>query len=123
MTGSDLETWLRAYGRAWEERDPEAAVRLFTEDATYAESPFDPPAKGSEGIRAYWADNTSIQEDVRFGHEVLALERDRAVVRWRAELRRLPSGTRSRLDGVFLLTFAPEGRCAGLLEWWHRRDG
>lgn len=122
MTRADLERWLDAYRRAWEERDPDGAAGLFTPEATYAETPFDDPAVGQAAIRRYWADNTSVQEEVRFSHDVLAIEGDRAVVRWRAELRRVPSGVRSALDGIFLLGFAADGRCSSLLEWWHRQD-
>jgi len=30
-----FKSWLDAYGHAWENRDPEAATALFTEDGTY----------------------------------------------------------------------------------------
>ncbi len=30
-----FKSWLDAYGRAWESRDPQAAAKLFTEDGTY----------------------------------------------------------------------------------------
>ena len=32
-------SWFDAYGRAWETKDPPAAVELLTEDATYRETP------------------------------------------------------------------------------------
>ena len=56
MNRNRLETWLRAYGRAWETLDPDAAASLFTEDARYYETPWGAPALGRTGVRAYWAD-------------------------------------------------------------------
>jgi nuclear transport factor 2 (NTF2) superfamily protein len=122
VTLPDFDRWLRTYGRAWTSRDPALVVTLFTEDASYHETPFGEPARGIEGIREYWTANTRVQQDVRFSYEILALWDGRGVARWWAEYTRVPSGTRARLDGVFLLEFADDGRCRRLREWWHRRD-
>lgn len=111
MTTHDLDRWLRAYGRAWVTRDPEAAARLFSEDVTYHETPFDEPARGIEEVRRYWAENTAVQREVTFDHEVLALEGYRGIAHWRAEYVRPATGIRARLDGVFVLEFAEDGRC------------
>src|SRR5437660_7610952 len=74
-----LKSWLDAYGRAWETRDPEAVIKLFTEDATYQEAPFSEPMRGRAAIREYWAEKVArSQEQVSFGYEVLALAGDLA---------------------------------------------
>ena len=122
MTKHDLDRWLETYGRAWIDRDPDAAARLFTEDVTYHETPFDEPARGIEGVRRYWAENTDVQREVRFRHEILALEGSRAIARWWAGYVRPATNVRAELDGIFLLEFAPDGRCRMLQEWWHRRE-
>ena len=36
ISKADLDTWLRAYRRAWEGKDPAAAARLFAPDSRYA---------------------------------------------------------------------------------------
>ena len=44
---------LTEYKKAWETRDPDLAIRLFTPDATYQEDPFDTrPMRGLREIRA-----------------------------------------------------------------------
>ena len=53
MNLETLKSWLDAYGRAWENRDPEAAASLFTENATYHESPHDEPMRGRSKIVEY----------------------------------------------------------------------
>lgn len=119
MDRDQLSTWLDAYGRAWEEQDPGAAVGLFTEDAEYHETPFQRHMRGREEIRGYWNTGSERQRDVRFRHDVLALEGDRAIVHWWAWYVATASEEPTRLDGIFLLRFEEGGLCSSLREWWH----
>jgi ketosteroid isomerase-like protein len=117
-----LQAWLDAYGRAWEEMDPDAGAGLFAEDATYRETPFDEPMRGREAIREYWRGVPQAQRDIRFEHEVLAADGDRAIAWWRARFRRVRTGDVVTLDGIFVLAFDEDGRCSSLREWWVRRE-
>ena len=123
MNEIELRTWLDAYGRAWEFTDPDAAMRLFTEDARYYETPFDEPLHGREGVRSYWAGATGSQRDISFTYEILATLPHRGIARWSAEFTRLANGKRMKLDGVFVLDFDNHGLCRVLREWWHALDG
>jgi uncharacterized protein (TIGR02246 family) len=58
--GHGYADWLERYRRAWVERDADAAARLFTEDATYREQPFQAPFVGRTAIRNYWANVTAL---------------------------------------------------------------
>jgi hypothetical protein len=115
------EDWIAAYGRAWVDRDPDAVVSLFTEDAVYRSSPFREPHVGSAGIRDYWTRATSTQEelDLRFGDPVV--EGRKAVVEWWAIMR--DEDAWITLPGALLLRFAADGRCEELREYWHLEDG
>src|SRR5690606_17277220 len=72
-----VEEWLEAYRRAWEERDPEAAAALFTEDAEYLDNIYGEPHRGRDRGRAYWSDVTAAlrghgqrrDDDRRDGHD------------------------------------------------------
>lgn len=114
-----LEAWLHRYGRAWEGRDPSAAVELFAGDATYQETPFEEPMRGREAIRAYWSAVPESQSEIVFAWETLDAEGDRAIVHWWASYERLREGGRTRLDGIFVLEFDESGLCRLLREWWH----
>ncbi len=119
MDHARLTQWLDAYGEAWEQRDPDQVVPLFTEDAVYAESTWAPPAVGHDGIRRYWEGATEPQRDVSFGYEIVTV--DPAVARWWASYTR--DAAEYELDGVFLLDFDPAtGRCSRLREWWFHRS-
>lgn len=117
-----LDAWLREYGRAWEDRDADAAVALFSEGAEYHETPFDEPMRGRDAVRSYWAELPGAQRDVTFRWEVLADDADVGVARWQAEFTRIPSGVRVWLDGVCTVRFDDEGRCREFREWWHRTE-
>lgn len=117
MNRERLVGWLDAYGRAWETGDADAAASLFTEEATYQESPFEEPMRGREAIHRYWSQVPEQQRDVEFGYEVLSASP--ALVHWWASFTRLASGAPTRLDGVLLLEFDEGDRCTSLREWWH----
>jgi hypothetical protein len=113
----EIREWLERYRRAWEERDPDAATALFTEDAVYRSHPFRHPHLRTGGIRAYWAAAVGDQSDVqvRFGEPIRA--GDRAAVEWWTTFRdKRGEGT---LAGVLVLRFAGDGRCSELREAWH----
>jgi ketosteroid isomerase-like protein len=122
LTTGALEGWLARYEQAWETRDAERAVALFSADARYHEMPFDAPKVGSAGIREYWTTVTADQRDIDFQSTVVAVNGQTGVARWSASLRSAASGARIALDGVFVLTFDASGRCSELREWWHVRS-
>ena len=99
MTEKQFRDWLKSYGRAWEECDPDAAAALFSDDAEYYETPFGAPCLGREGVREYWLGATRSQRDISFTHQILSLlsGRRRRYVRW-------PDSSGQR-DGPFSLRY------------------
>lgn len=111
--------WLDRYRQAWEQRDPAAASALFTEQATYRETPYDPPFEGRAEIEAYWAKAVAGQRDVRFTSDILACSGDRGISRWHATFNAVEGGATIDLDGIFLCRFADDSLVAAFEEWWH----
>ena len=116
-----LSRWLDAYGKAWEKQDPEAAALLFTENGTYAWGPFAPPIAGRDAIRRAWEVATrGNQSGIAFGHEPLAhCEDGRGIARWWASMKSTQTGETVRMEGIFLITLAEDGRCSEFREWWN----
>jgi hypothetical protein len=50
-----FKSWLEAYGRAWRDRNPQAAADLFADDGTYQVTPFLEPMRGRPAILDYWS--------------------------------------------------------------------
>ena len=119
MNHSDFKSWLDAYGRAWETQDAQAAAELFTDDATYQETPFDEPMRGRAAIAEYWSTNVAEQDQVRFGYEILATTEDKGIARWWTTFVDIASKAEVKLDGIFVVSLDAENRCDVFQEWWH----
>jgi ketosteroid isomerase-like protein len=114
-----FEVWLEAYKAAWETRDSARAAALFTEDAIYRETPFDPPLRGRAAIADYWTRVTGGQRDIRFTWEIFGCEGAVGLCRWHAAFTGIPGGESIDLDGVFRCTFAGDRLVSVFEEWWH----
>ena len=123
MSSRQFAHWLYRYRVAWEQGDPDAVVALFSEDAAYHETPFDPPMVGAAAIRRYWEDGARDgQADVRFEAEITGIDGSIGYAWWRARFTRTPGSSMVQLDGILRATFDDTGRCTTFREWWHRRE-
>jgi uncharacterized protein (TIGR02246 family) len=118
---SAFRSWLDRYGQAWEAQDPEMAAGLFTEDATYAWGPFTAPIQGRNAIRQAWERATGEnQKDIRFGYEMLGVTNaGDGIARWWAQMAALPTGTPTRMEGIFLISMNDTKTCQRFREWWN----
>jgi nuclear transport factor 2 (NTF2) superfamily protein len=113
--------WLDAYRKAWVERDAAAAAALFTEDATYAEQPYQEVFVGREGVRSYWARVTATQSRIEIQYGTPITVGNRTAVEWWATLAN--DGVPITLAGAFILTFDEAGLCRTLREYWQFAEG
>ena len=118
---SAFAAWLDGYKAAWENRDPQRAADLFSDDATYRETPVDERVTGKAAIAADWAKAVAGQSDVNFIYDVIACEGDEGVCRWHVAFNGVPGGERIDLDGIFRCRFASEDKVDRFEEWWHIR--
>jgi hypothetical protein len=120
MDRRGFQGWLDAYFRAWESNAVADVAALFTEDAVYRVGPFREPWRGRDEIVRRWVEGGST--DMDHGFEILAVEGDVGVARWRV-ITQLPGDpVKVEHDGVLVITFAPDGRCRDHLEWYERRE-
>jgi ketosteroid isomerase-like protein len=122
LTLEELDHWLDVYGRAWERKDVDAFVGCFTDDAAYHWGPWGEPLRGHNQIRARTEQAVATQEDIRFGHEPLAITPDgRGIARWWVSTRE-PDGSIEEDEGIFLVTLDADGKCTEFREWWSTRS-
>jgi uncharacterized protein (TIGR02246 family) len=114
-----FDSWLSAYGHAWEERDATAAAELFTMDALYQETPHAEPLRGRTAIAGYWATVTADQVNVEFDYEILAVTERTGIAHWQAHFRSVSGDVPVDLNGIFVIDFAADGQVESLREWWH----
>jgi hypothetical protein len=123
VTLEELDRWLDVYGRAWERKDVDAFVACFTPGAEYYWGPWDEPLRGHDEIRARTEQAVAQQENVRFGHEPLAVTPDgRGIARWWVSLDAPGEGTVYELEGIFLVTLDDQGLCTDFREWFNDRS-
>lgn len=117
----ELVDWIEGYRRAWERRDADLVLTLFTEDASYRSNPFEEPHLGHDGIRAYWESVTNQQREprVRLGRPFA--DGQPVAVEWWTTM--ISGGEEVTLPGCLLLRMAPDGRCSDLREYWNFTAG
>lgn len=120
MDAKGLDAWLATYTHCYEKGDPDRLVTLFTEDATYQEHAFMELVHARDFHR-FWSDVVKNADDRHITFRVFCVSETEAVVNWLATAIQLKTGRMREGDGVFHLTFTPDGRCSRLREWqdWH----
>jgi uncharacterized protein (TIGR02246 family) len=53
-----------AFTKGWSKADVAAILAVFADDATFLETPFAAPLKGTDAIRRYWADVPYHQSEI-----------------------------------------------------------
>jgi hypothetical protein len=117
-----FDAWLEAYGRASRENDPHASAELFAQNAEYYETPFDPPMLGRDAIRKYWEAGARALKDKESEYEILALQDNLGIARWKSMFTEIASGRRLALDCLFLVAFDDNDLCRTFREWWHLKS-
>ncbi|MCB2200248.1 nuclear transport factor 2 family protein [bacterium] len=123
MSDERFKTWLQAYGKAWEEKDAEAFVALFSKQAYYHWTPFRTPYVGHEQIAAAFNEAVSTQENITFHFTRLNNDGFPAVAHWRTTLNRIGSEKDVVFDGILTVEFDDEdGLCRVFREWSHSSE-
>lgn len=85
MTKEEAIRLLTIYGEAWEKRDPELILTIFTPDATY-DDPHEPKNFGHDEIRAYWESKViGEQKDIHFTLLHTWVDGDTVIAEWHAD--------------------------------------
>lgn len=113
MDRARVTDWVAGYERAWRSPGTDGLAGLFTEDASYLQGPFRDPVVGLPAIAAMWEqERDGPDEAFTMASQVVAVDGDTAVVRVDVEY-----GDGDRWADLWLIRFAPNGRCAAFEEW------
>lgn len=100
---------------AWESKDPDAIAALFTDDATYAYSPWKEPVRGVEAIVADWVADQDPPDSWTAAYTAAYVAGDVAIIK--GETTYHEEG--HRYANLFEVTFR-EGRCRSFVDWHMR---
>lgn len=127
ITETEAAQWLEGYKTAWETRDVDLAVSLFTDDADYREKRFSEPLLGHKTLRSYWQDRVfEHQRDISFHYDIWAVKGNQCFAGWQASFTWLPINGIIEIDGVCRLTFGAreDARllCSVFEEWMDHHE-
>ena len=116
-----LQEWVEGYRLAWENRDADAAARLFTSDGTYRSNIYDDAHEGQAGVTAYWSSVTATQGNVHVRMGRPFADGSRVAVEFWTLMD--VDGEATTLAGCLLLDFADDWLCQRLREYWNFTPG
>lgn len=122
MRENGIQSWLCAYGRAWERKEKDAFANLFAPDARYYWTPFEEPKRGRKEVAQAFESAVAGQESISFRSTVLLADGRSSLAHWHCSFDRVPGGRRVELDGIFQMEFDAEGCCLVFREWWHSNE-
>jgi ketosteroid isomerase-like protein len=118
MDEQTLRAWVEAYVRAWTSNDPTEIGALFTEDALYYTSPYEPAWRGRDGIVATWLERKDEPGGWTFRWEILAIAGDLGFVRGRTDYAATTDAAAETYSNLWVIRLDAAGRCAEFTEWW-----
>jgi hypothetical protein len=117
LTPGDGQDLLAAYKRAWERRDPDAALALYADGAEHREDPFEEPQVGENAIRALWNRRAATQANVEFDAERVWVVSATVLSSYHAAYTERRSAQRIRRRGFMTLELDDAKRITRAREW------
>lgn len=112
MTREEAIKLIEVYRKAWETRDPELIVTIFTEDATYND-PKEPENIGRDAIKKYWEYKViGEQEDIKFNLKNLWVDGDTVIAEWYATFKDIKRHQLTDLLEVAIFTVKGDKFCS-----------
>jgi len=105
--------WIATYEDAWRTPGVGALALAFTPDVRYVRSPWTEPLHGLDALGRFWESaREGSGEAFHMTSEVVAFEDPTAVIRVEVDY-----GDGERWRDLWIVTFAPDGRCRAFEEW------
>ena len=110
-----VSRWLAGYEAAWRAPGTEGLAGLFSGDASYSQSPYEPPVTGLEAIGRMWeAEREGPDEVFSLATDILAVDGPVAVVR--AEVQ-YGEPSRQEYRDLWVIRLGDDGLCTWFEEW------
>lgn len=117
MTKEEAIKLIEVYGRAWETRDPELIITIFTDDATY-DDPHEPLNNGRDAIYAYWVSKViGEQDDIHFKLRNVWLDGENVIAEWDAKFIDTKRSLRINMSEVAIFG-TRDGKFSSLREYY-----
>jgi ketosteroid isomerase-like protein len=121
LTPGDGQDLFARFKRAWEERDPDAMLELYAQDAEYRIDPFMEPMSGLVAIRQHWNGVAAAQDHIEFDAERVWVSGRTVLASWHVALTEQATADRVRVRGFSTMELDEHGRISRMREWPVRR--
>jgi ketosteroid isomerase-like protein len=110
-----VSRWLAGYEAAWRGPGTDGLAEIFTEDASYRQSPYEEPVVGLAAIGRMWEEEREEPDEVfALATEIVAVEGPTAVVR--AEVG-YGDPVHQEYRDLWVIRLGEDGRCSWFEEW------
>lgn len=110
------------FARGWQQGKVETLMSVFAPEATFIETPFTAPLKGSEAIRGYWIELPYHQSEVTFTSGEIFAVGPWFSTEFRCVYRRRRTGEWVDARGA-LFCETESGKITEMRMYWHRWNG
>ena len=123
MERSAVQEWLDRYVEAWRANAREPIEALFTEDVVYRFAPFGEKhlERGRDAVVNGWLDQPDAPDSWEASYEPFAVDGDVAVATGTSRYFATADNPERVYHNVFLMRFAPDGRCAEFTELYMKQ--
>lgn len=122
MTWEMFDKWMKMMKAAWENRDPNAAANLCSDEGfEYYENIFEKPLTTKDEVVKVWREVPIDQDDVRFNYDILLTSPDEGYAHWRASYKSKSADKVVTLDGIFIVKLDSKGLCKQFKMWWIKK--
>lgn len=117
LTPGDGQDLLARFRQAREQRDPEAMLELYDEDAEYRVEPFASPLRGANAIREHWNAAAADQVHVEFDVERIWVSGHTVLTSWHEAYTRVATAERVRVRGFSTIELGEASRIERMRDW------
>ncbi|MFL5402311.1 MAG: nuclear transport factor 2 family protein [Gemmatimonadales bacterium] len=111
-----------AFGSGWAKSNVDLLMSVYSPDAVFIETPFSPPIKGLDAVRAYWLDVPYHQSEITFTSGEIFAAGPWFSTEFKCMYRRRRTGEWVEARGsIFCET--ENGRISEMRMYWHRWNG
>jgi uncharacterized protein (TIGR02246 family) len=108
---------IKTYGKAWETKNPDLIITIFTDDATYND-PSEPENIGKDAIKKYWEYKVvGEQDDIKFDLKHVWVSGETVIAEWHANFKDIKRKLFIDIDEVAIFTVR-DGKFNSLREYY-----
>jgi ketosteroid isomerase-like protein len=110
------------FGMGWSRGNVDLLMSVYSPDVVFVETPFSPPIKGTDAVRAYWRDVPYHQSDITFTSGEIYAAGPWLATEFKLAYRRRRTGEWVEARGAIFCEIE-NGRVTEMRMYWHRWNG